>query len=48
VMKPLISSATLSKMSVVGTSHHAIKKALSEVIDVKELPKKYGGKAEGF
>ncbi|KAF9479590.1 CRAL/TRIO domain-containing protein [Pholiota conissans] len=48
VFKPLISANTLAKMSVVGTGHHAIKKALSEYVDVKELPKRYGGEAEAF
>ncbi|KAF8967734.1 CRAL-TRIO domain-containing protein, partial [Flammula alnicola] len=46
--KPLLSANTLAKMSVVGTGHHAIKKTLSEFIDVKELPKKYGGNADAF
>ncbi|KAF8202388.1 CRAL-TRIO domain-containing protein [Pholiota molesta] len=48
VFRPLISANTLAKMSVVGTGHHAIKKALSEYIDVTSLPKRYGGDAEAF
>jgi len=46
--KPFISANTLAKMSVVGTGHHAIKEALSEHIDVKELPTRYGGQADAF
>jgi hypothetical protein len=46
--KPLLSANTLAKMSVVGTSHHSIKKALSEHVDVSELPTRYGGEADAF
>jgi hypothetical protein len=35
-------------MTVVGNGHHTIKKALLPVIDAKDLPKRYGGDAEGF
>jgi len=35
-------------MSVVGSSPHAIAKALGEVINIEEIPKIYGGQAEGF
>lgn len=35
-------------MSVVGTGHHAIQKALLPYIDAKQLPKKYGGEADTF
>ncbi|KAF9461236.1 CRAL-TRIO domain-containing protein [Collybia nuda] len=48
VFKPLISANTLSKMAVVGTSHHAMQKALLPIIDAKELPKRYGGEADAF
>ncbi|KAI0832083.1 CRAL-TRIO domain-containing protein [Trametes gibbosa] len=48
IFKPLISAATLAKMSVVGTGAKAISAELSQVIDVKELPTRYGGQAEGF
>ncbi|KAF5383626.1 hypothetical protein D9615_003559 [Tricholomella constricta] len=48
VFKPLIPAATLAKMSVVGTGHHALKKALVPFIDARELPKQYGGDAAGF
>lgn len=48
MFKPIISANTLAKMSVVGTGHHALKKALSEFIAVDELPTKYGGNAEVF
>ncbi|KAI0642331.1 CRAL-TRIO domain-containing protein [Trametes meyenii] len=48
LFKPLISAATLAKMSVVGSGAKTIGAELSQVIDVKELPKRYGGEAEGF
>ncbi|KAG6902585.1 hypothetical protein C0995_014592 [Termitomyces sp. Mi166 len=48
VFKPLLPAATLAKMSVVGTGHHALRKALLPIIDAKELPKRYGGEAEGW
>ena len=48
LFKPLISAATLSKMSVVGTGAKTIGAELSPVIDVQELPKRYGGEAEDF
>ncbi|KAF5361723.1 hypothetical protein D9756_002255 [Leucocoprinus leucothites] len=46
--KSIIPAATLAKMSVVGTGHHAIHKALSPYISEEELPKRYGGHAQGF
>ena len=48
LFKPLLSAATLAKMSVVGSGPKTIGAELSQVIDPKELPKKYGGEAEGF
>ena len=48
LFKSLVSSQTFSKMSVVGSGQHSVKKALEEVIDEKEIPKRYGGQAEGF
>ncbi|KAM5544274.1 hypothetical protein V8D89_001934 [Ganoderma adspersum] len=48
LFKPLISAATLAKMAVVGTGAKTIGLELSQVIDVKELPKRYGGEAEDF
>ena len=48
LFKPLISAATLAKMSVVGSGAKTIGAELSQVIDPKELPKRYGGQAEGF
>ena len=48
LFKPLISAATLAKMAVVGTGAKTIGAELSPVIDVKELPKRYGGEAEDF
>ncbi|OJT12451.1 Phosphatidylinositol transfer protein sfh5 [Trametes pubescens] len=48
LFKPLISAATLAKMSVVGSGAKTIGAELSQVIPVDELPKRYGGKAEDF
>ncbi|KAH9893322.1 CRAL-TRIO domain-containing protein [Cubamyces lactineus] len=48
LFKPLISAATLAKMSVVGSGAKTIGAELSQVIDPTELPKRYGGQAEGF
>ncbi|KAL4065966.1 CRAL-TRIO domain-containing protein [Scleroderma citrinum] len=46
--KPFISAATLSKMTVVGTGPRAIGSVLVSTIPEDELPKRYGGIAEGF
>jgi hypothetical protein len=46
--KSLVSSQTFAKMSVVGSGQQTIARALGGVIDVKEIPKRYGGQAEGF
>lgn len=46
--KSVVSARTFAKMSVVGSGHHEIHKTLLEVIDDKEIPKRYGGLAEGF
>ncbi|KAI5995430.1 CRAL-TRIO domain-containing protein [Pisolithus albus] len=48
LFKPLISSATLGKMAVVGSGPRTIGAALLPIIDERELPKRYGGSAEGF
>ncbi|KAI8985734.1 CRAL-TRIO domain-containing protein [Trametes punicea] len=48
LFKPLISANTLAKMSVVGSGAKTISAELSQVIDLKEIPKRYGGQAEGF
>ncbi|EGN96686.1 hypothetical protein SERLA73DRAFT_184823 [Serpula lacrymans var. lacrymans S7.3] len=48
IFKPLISSATLAKMSVVGSGKRAIGQALLPVIDADQLPKRYGGEADAF
>jgi len=48
IVKPLLSAKTVAKMSVVGTGSHAIGKELLPIVDAKELPKRYGGDAEGF
>ncbi|KAJ2915480.1 hypothetical protein MD484_g4931, partial [Candolleomyces efflorescens] len=46
--KAIIPSATMAKMSMVGTGESALRKALLPYIDTKQLPKRYGGEAEGF
>src|ERR1700742_28597 len=46
LFKPLISSATLAKMSVVGNGSHTIGKELLTIIDANQLPKRYGGQSE--
>jgi len=43
LFKPMLSPATLAKMKVVGTGPRTIGKELLPLIDVKELPEKYGG-----
>ncbi|KAF9218625.1 CRAL/TRIO domain-containing protein [Gyrodon lividus] len=48
LFKPFLSAATLAKMTVVGSGHQAISAALLPLIDEGELPKKYGGAADGF
>ncbi|KIJ61945.1 hypothetical protein HYDPIDRAFT_176719 [Hydnomerulius pinastri MD-312] len=48
LFKPFLSAATLAKMSVVGSGHRALGSALLPIIDRHELPKQYGGVAEGF
>ncbi|KAL1748202.1 CRAL-TRIO domain-containing protein, partial [Schizophyllum fasciatum] len=46
--KAILPAKTFAKMSVVGTSTNSIRDTLGEVVDVKEIPKRYGGQAEGF
>ena len=46
LFKPLLSAATLAKMSVVGTGAKTIGAELSQVIPRNELPKRYGGEAD--
>jgi len=48
IFKPLIPSQTFSKMSVVGSGHHTIGKALLPLVDEDELPERYGGKAKAW
>ncbi|RDX41560.1 CRAL/TRIO domain-containing protein [Lentinus brumalis] len=48
LFKPLLSAATLAKMSVVGSGAKTIRAELSQVIPVSELPKRYGGEADAF
>ncbi|KAJ3772673.1 CRAL-TRIO domain-containing protein [Lentinula raphanica] len=48
LFKPLMPSATLAKMSVVGSGTSALGKALLPEIDAKQLPKRYGGEADAF
>ncbi|KAF9054487.1 CRAL-TRIO domain-containing protein [Panaeolus papilionaceus] len=46
--KPLLPTATLAKMSVVGTGRYTISKELLPLIDASNLPTRYGGEAEAF
>jgi phosphatidylinositol transfer protein SFH5 len=48
LFKPLLSTQTIAKMSVVGKGSDTIGKELLVIIDASELPKRYGGKAEAF
>ncbi|KAJ3542137.1 hypothetical protein NM688_g6003 [Phlebia brevispora] len=48
IFKPIISAKTYAKMSVVGTGQPVIAEAMLPLIDAQELPKRYGGEAEGF
>jgi phosphatidylinositol transfer protein SFH5 len=48
LFKPLLSTQTIAKMSVVGKGPDAIGKELLVIIDTSELPKRYGGEAEAF
>jgi len=48
LFKPLISSTTLAKMSVVGSGPHTIGKELLTIIDANQLPRRYGGQSENF
>jgi hypothetical protein len=46
--KPFLSAATFAKMSVVGSGGSAIGKAMLPLADANELPKRYGGAAQGW
>jgi len=46
--KPFVSSQTFAKLNVVGKGPAAIGKELLPLVDPTELPKRYGGQAEGF
>jgi len=48
IFKPLLSSATVAKMSVVGSGPKVIGSALLPLIPADQLPKRYGGDADGF
>ncbi|KAG1723836.1 CRAL TRIO domain-containing protein [Suillus paluster] len=48
IFKPLLSAATVAKMSVVGSGPKTIGSALLPVIPADQLPKRYGGDADGF
>lgn len=48
LFKPLISAATLAKMSVVGSGAHTIGRSLLPIIEKEQLPQRYGGQAKGF
>jgi len=46
--KSFISANTLAKMTVVGSGSSAISRTLLPLINTDQLPKRYGGQAEGF
>jgi len=46
--KSIIPDTTLAKMSVVGTGHRTIHKALGPYINDDKLPRRYGGQAQDF
>ncbi|KAF8329477.1 CRAL/TRIO domain-containing protein [Cantharellus anzutake] len=48
IFKPLLPAATFAKLKVVGVGPEVIGKELSQRIPIAELPKQYGGTAEGF
>lgn len=46
--KPLVSSATFAKLSVVGRGPATIGKEMLPFVDATQLPKQYGGEADAF
>jgi hypothetical protein len=48
IFKPLLSAATVAKMSVVGSGPKVIGTVLLPLIPADQLPKRYGGDADGF
>ncbi|KAG0699906.1 CRAL-TRIO domain-containing protein [Suillus ampliporus] len=48
IFKPLLSAATVAKMSVVGSGPKIIGSALLPLIPADQLPKRYGGDADEF
>ncbi|KAG1764807.1 CRAL-TRIO domain-containing protein [Suillus occidentalis] len=48
IFKPLLSTATVAKMSVVGSGPKVIGTALLPLIPADQLPKRYGGDADAF
>lgn len=48
IFKPFLSAATVAKMSVVGSGPKVIGTALLPLIPANQLPKRYGGDADGF
>ena len=48
LFRPIMASKTFAKLDMVGTGPETIGKALLPAVDAKELPKRYGGEAEGF
>lgn len=48
IFKPLLSAATVAKMSVVGSGPKVIGTTLLPLIPADQLPKRYGGDADGF
>ncbi|KAG2150285.1 CRAL-TRIO domain-containing protein [Suillus bovinus] len=48
IFKPFIATATVAKMSVIGSGPNVIGTALLPLIPADQLPKRYGGDADGF
>lgn len=48
LFKPLLPAKTSAKLSMIGRDIGSIKGTLLGLIDASELPKRYGGEAEGF
>jgi hypothetical protein len=48
IFKPFLSAATAAKMSIVGSGPKVIGTALLPLIPADQLPKRYGGDADGF
>lgn len=48
IFKTIIPAKTFAKLTMVGAGPSVIGKEMLRVVDASELPKAYGGTAEGF